>query len=113
MNGYYTAELIREPARTGPRKNVEDVELAPLAWVPWHNTARLDGYLRDVSPQSSRTRFTPPHGPTNPWSESNSPSLHRTQGRFTPRGPRLIHLPRRSFRVGRLEVTAPRRDRRP
>ena len=50
VNGYYKAELIRGPARTGPWKNVEDVELATLGWVHWHNTARLHGYLHDVPP---------------------------------------------------------------
>ena len=49
-NGYYKAELIRGPARFGPWKTVEDVELATLGWVHWHNTARLHGYLGDVSP---------------------------------------------------------------
>ena len=39
VNGYYKAELIRGPARDGrPWKTVEDVELATLGWVHWHNT---------------------------------------------------------------------------
>ncbi len=50
VNGYYKAELIRGPARTGPWKTVEDVELATLGWVHWHNTTRLHGYLGDVPP---------------------------------------------------------------
>jgi putative transposase len=50
VNGYYKAELIRGPARSGPRKSVEDVELATLGWVHWHNTERLHGYLGDVPP---------------------------------------------------------------
>ena len=38
VNGYYKAELIRGPARDGtPWKTVEDVELATLGWVHWHN----------------------------------------------------------------------------
>ena len=49
MNGYYKAELIRGPAREGrPWKTVEDVELATLSWVHWHNHDRLHGYLADV-----------------------------------------------------------------
>ena len=39
VNGYYKAELIYGPARTGPWKTVEDVELATLGWVHWHNTS--------------------------------------------------------------------------
>lgn len=40
VNGYYKAELIRGPSRTGPWRTVEDVELATLSWVHWHNTGR-------------------------------------------------------------------------
>jgi transposase InsO family protein len=50
VNGYYKAELIRGPARSAPWKTVEDVELATLGWVHWHNTSRLHGYLNDVPP---------------------------------------------------------------
>ncbi len=50
VNGYYKAELIRGPARQRPWKTVEDVELATLGWVHWHNTQRLHGYLGDVPP---------------------------------------------------------------
>jgi transposase InsO family protein len=48
VNGYYKAELIYGPARRGPWKTVEDVELATLGWVHWHNTGRLHGYLDDL-----------------------------------------------------------------
>ena len=44
------AELIRGPARTRPWKTVEEVELATLGWVHWHNTQRLHGYLGDLPP---------------------------------------------------------------
>ena len=57
VNGYYKAELIRGPARTGPWKSVEDVELATLGWVHWHNTQRLHGYLRDVPPVEFEKAF--------------------------------------------------------
>ena len=50
VNGYYKAELIRGPARNGPWKTVEEVELATLGWVHWHNTQRLHGYLGDQPP---------------------------------------------------------------
>jgi hypothetical protein len=51
VNGYYKAELIRGPARGGrPWKTVEEVELATLGWVHWHNTQRLHGYLGDLPP---------------------------------------------------------------
>jgi putative transposase len=55
VNGYYKAELIRGPTRVGPWKTVEDVELATLGWVHWHNTERLHGYLGDVPPAEFET----------------------------------------------------------
>jgi putative transposase len=57
VNGYYKSELIYGPARTGPWKTVEDVELATLGWVYWHNTARLHGYLNDLPPAEFEATF--------------------------------------------------------
>jgi transposase InsO family protein len=57
VNGYYKAELIRGPARTGPWKTVEEVELATLGWVHWHNNQRLHGYLKDLPPAEFEARF--------------------------------------------------------
>jgi putative transposase len=57
VNGYYKAELIRGPARTGPWKAVEDVELATLGWVHWHNHSRLHGYLADIPPAEFEETF--------------------------------------------------------
>jgi putative transposase len=57
VNGYYKAELIRGPARPGPWKTVEDVELATLSWVHWHNTSRLHGYLNDLPPAEFEKSF--------------------------------------------------------
>jgi len=50
VNGYYKTELVRGPARSGPWRTVEDLELATLGWVHWHNTQRLHGYLSDIPP---------------------------------------------------------------
>jgi putative transposase len=55
--GLYKTELIRGPARHGPWKTIEDVELATLGWVHWHNTQRLHGYLGDVPPAEFETDF--------------------------------------------------------
>ncbi len=49
VNALYKSELIRGPGQ-GPWKSVEDVELATLGWVHWHNHDRLHGYLHDVPP---------------------------------------------------------------
>ncbi|KUH67545.1 integrase, partial [Mycolicibacterium novocastrense] len=57
VNGYYKAELIYGPARSGPWKTVEDIELATLSWVYWHNTARLHSYLDDVPPTEFEATF--------------------------------------------------------
>ena len=66
MNGYYKAELVRGPARSGPWKRVEDFELATLGWVHWHNTQRLHGYLDDVPPVEFENTFYAVHGDHNP-----------------------------------------------
>ncbi|GAA1051953.1 hypothetical protein GCM10009570_05420 [Dietzia natronolimnaea] len=57
VKGYYKAELNYGPAHRGPWKTVEDVELATLGWVHWHNTARLHGYLGDVPPAEFEETF--------------------------------------------------------
>jgi putative transposase len=57
VNGYYKAELIRGPGRPGPWKTVEDLELATLGWVHWHNHQRLHGYLNDVPPAEFEDTF--------------------------------------------------------
>jgi putative transposase len=49
VNAAYKSELIRGPGQ-GPWKTVEDVELATLGWVHWHNTERLHEYLGYVPP---------------------------------------------------------------
>lgn len=49
VNGAYKTELIRGPGQ-GPWRTVEDVELATLSWVHWHNTGRLHEYLGYVPP---------------------------------------------------------------
>jgi putative transposase len=56
INGLYKAELIRGPDQ-GPRKTVDDVELATLGWVHWYNTERLHGYLNDVPPTEYEAAF--------------------------------------------------------
>lgn len=57
VNGYYKAELIYGPARSGPWKTVEDVELTTLGWVYWHNTSRLHSYLSDIPPAEFEAAF--------------------------------------------------------
>jgi putative transposase len=49
INAAYKSELIRGPGQ-GPWRNVDDVELATLAWVHWYNTQRLHEYLGYVPP---------------------------------------------------------------
>ena len=54
--GLYKTELIRGPGQ-GPWKTIEDVELATLGWVHWHNTSRLHSYLNDVPPAEFEAAF--------------------------------------------------------
>ena len=57
VNGYYKAELVRGPAKKGPWKTIDDLELATLGWVHWHNTQRLHGYLGDLPPAEFEAAF--------------------------------------------------------
>jgi putative transposase len=57
VNGYYKSQLIYGPARTRPWKTVEDVELATLSSVHWHNASRLHGYLGDLPPAEFEAIF--------------------------------------------------------
>ena len=57
LNGYYKAELVGGPTRPGPWKTVEDLELATLGWVHWHNNQRLHGYLNDLTPAEFENAF--------------------------------------------------------
>ena len=75
VNGYYKAELIRRPAHGGqPWKTVEDVELATLGWVHWHNHQRLHGYLDDVPPAEFEQSFYATKRTDQTPVESYSPS---------------------------------------
>lgn len=55
--GLYKTELIRNPHQ-GPWRSINDIELATLAWVHWHNNQRLHGYLGDISPTDFETAYT-------------------------------------------------------
>jgi putative transposase len=45
--GLYKTELIR---RSGPWRNLEEVEFATLEWVDWFNNRRLFGPIGDIPP---------------------------------------------------------------
>ena len=60
LNGYFKAELIYGPEQ-GPWKTVDEVELATLAWVFWHNTQRLHSYCGDVPPVEFEAAYAAPH----------------------------------------------------
>ena len=56
VNAIYKTELMRGPGR-GPWRNVDDLELATLGWVHWHNHERLHSYLDDVPPVEFETVY--------------------------------------------------------
>jgi putative transposase len=49
VNALYKTELMRGPGR-GPWRTIDELELATLTWVHWHNNERLHSYLGDVPP---------------------------------------------------------------
>lgn len=79
VNGYYKTELVRGPARSGPWKTVEDLELATLGWVRGTTRNACMATSATSRPRSSRKRsMLAQQPPTGCW-ESNNVSLHRTQ----------------------------------
>lgn len=46
-----------KPLGAGASKTVEDVELATLSWVYWHNTSRLHSYLYNSPPSEFEAAF--------------------------------------------------------
>ena len=67
----------RDPVQAFTRRSGEP---ATLTGFHWHNTERLHGYLNDVPPAEFEATFYAPNWTDRPRSESNSPSLHQTQG---------------------------------
>jgi putative transposase len=57
VNGYCKVELVRGPENPGPWKTVEELELATLGWVHWHNQERLHGFIGDVPPAEFEETF--------------------------------------------------------
>jgi len=96
VNGYYKAELIRGPARGGrPWKTVEDVELATLSWVHWHNHDRLHGYLGDVPPTEFEQALYATNRTDQPLVEIQQPESPSEPVRFMqPYHPGLAYQPR-------------------
>ena len=84
VNGYYKAWLIRGPARSGPWKTIEEVELATLGWVHWHNTQRLHGYLGDLPPAEFEALHAAGGEPETPDPDIHSVAAVTLEGRRPP-----------------------------
>lgn len=57
VNALYKTELMRGPGR-GPWRSIDELELATLTWVHWHNHDRLHSYLGDVPPAEFEQAYT-------------------------------------------------------
>jgi transposase InsO family protein len=57
--GLFKTEAIREdsPFRTGPLRQLEDVEWVTANWVHWYNTARLHSLLGNMPPDEYETSY--------------------------------------------------------
>ena len=51
------AELVRGLDHPGPCKTVEELELATLGWVHWHNQDGLHGFIGGVPPAEFEEAF--------------------------------------------------------
>jgi putative transposase len=56
-NGLYKAECVYGPDSHGGWDDVDDLELATLAWVHWFNEQRLHSHCNDVPPAEFETAF--------------------------------------------------------
>ena len=61
-NGLYKAECVYGPDTTG-WDDVDELELATLAWVHWFNEHRLHGHCHDVPPAELEAAFYAAHQP--------------------------------------------------
>ena len=82
-SGYYKAEVIRGPARSMPWKTVEDVELATLGWVHWHNTPAAARLPRRRPTHRVQIAFHATHGTYQHLVESNDQNLWMALGGVT------------------------------
>jgi putative transposase len=78
-NGLYKAECVYGPD-TDSWDDVDQLELATLSWGHWFNEHRLHGHCGDRPPTEFEAAFYAARHPTRPGLETNSPSLHRSQG---------------------------------
>jgi putative transposase len=78
-NGLYKAECVYGPDTTS-WDDVDELELATLSWVHWFNEQRLHGQCDDVPPAEFEAAFYAAHQADPTGVETNSPSLHQTQG---------------------------------
>ncbi len=75
VNGYYKAELVRGPEHPGPWKTVEELELATLGWVHWHNQERLHGFIGDVPPAEFEEAFYADNRQAKALAENTTPPV--------------------------------------
>ena len=56
-NGLYKTECVHGPDAPRPWDDVDELELATLAWVHWFNEQRLHGHCRDTPPAEFEAAF--------------------------------------------------------
>jgi len=56
-NGLYKTECVHGPDAPRPWEDVDELELATLAWVHWFNEDRLHGHCKDVPPAEFEAAF--------------------------------------------------------
>ena len=84
VNGYYKAELVRGPEHPGPWKTIEELELATLGWVHWHNNERLHGFIGDVPPAEFEETFYAATHQAQVLAENTTLGSLQNPGRFKP-----------------------------
>jgi transposase InsO family protein len=75
--GLYKTELIHPQ---GPWKGLDDVELATLEWVDWHNHRRLHNACHDLTPAEYELIHDGQHPALTEAGVSNNLSLRTCRG---------------------------------
>lgn len=72
VNGYQKFEFVPGPDHLGPRKIIEELELATLGWGYWHNAGRYSWFY---------WKHAPPEFEQTSWQKTQLCGRHKTHDR--------------------------------
>ena len=82
-NGLYKTECVYGPDAPRPWADVDELELATLAWVHWFNHQRLHGHCGDIPPVEFEAAFCAAHQAAPTGVGNQEPEPPPDPGRFS------------------------------